>query len=72
VIAPGDIVVGDEDGVVAFSQPVAAELLEAVRSKQGVKQQCSRASARGAMTVRMVERLPIRLADKWPAFCTHE
>jgi RraA family protein len=34
VIAPGDIVVGDEDGVVAFPQAVAAALLEAVRTQE--------------------------------------
>ena len=34
VIAPGDIVVGDEDGVVAFPQAVAADLLEAVRIQE--------------------------------------
>ena len=34
VIVPGDIVVGDEDGVVAFPQVVAAALLEAVRVQE--------------------------------------
>jgi RraA family protein len=34
VIAPGDIIVGDEDGVVGFPQAVAAELLETVRTQQ--------------------------------------
>ncbi len=33
VIAPGDIVVGDEDGVVAFSQAIAPALLEAVKAQ---------------------------------------
>ncbi len=33
VIAPGDIVVGDDDGVVAFSQAVAPDLLEAVHAQ---------------------------------------
>jgi RraA family protein len=33
VIAPGDIVVGDEDGVVSFSQAVAPPLLEAVKAQ---------------------------------------
>src|SRR4051812_23559765 len=33
VIAPGDIVVGDEDGVVAFSQAVAPSLLDAVKAQ---------------------------------------
>ncbi len=33
VISPGDIVVGDEDGVVAFSQAIAPALLEAVQTQ---------------------------------------
>jgi RraA family protein len=33
VIAPGDIVVGDEDGVVSFPQAIAAELLEKVKAQ---------------------------------------
>jgi RraA family protein len=33
VITPGDIVVGDEDGVVAFPQAIAPSLLEAVRAQ---------------------------------------
>ncbi len=33
VIAPGDIVVGDEDGVVAFSPAIAPALLEAVQAQ---------------------------------------
>jgi RraA family protein len=33
VVAPGDIIVGDEDGVVAFSQAIAPSLLEAVKAQ---------------------------------------
>jgi hypothetical protein len=33
VIAPGDIVVGDEDGVVSFPSSMASTLLEAVRGQ---------------------------------------
>ncbi len=33
VIAPGDIVVGDEDGIVSFPQSIAAELLEKVKAQ---------------------------------------
>jgi RraA family protein len=33
VISPGDIVVGDEDGVVSFPTAIAATLLEAVRAQ---------------------------------------
>ena len=34
VITPGDIVVGDDDGIVAFPQAIAATLLQAVRSQE--------------------------------------
>ncbi|NEW90735.1 RraA family protein [Rhodopseudomonas sp. BR0M22] len=34
VVEPGDIVVGDEDGVVAFPQSIATELLQAVRAQE--------------------------------------
>jgi RraA family protein len=34
VVHPGDIVVGDEDGVVAFPQSLAADLLVAVRAQE--------------------------------------
>jgi RraA family protein len=34
VVTPGDIVIGDEDGVVAFPQAIAAELLSAVRAQE--------------------------------------
>jgi regulator of RNase E activity RraA len=33
VISPGDIVVGDEDGVVSFPAAIAPSLLEAVRAQ---------------------------------------
>ena len=33
VISPGDIVVGDEDGVVSFSQSSAPALLETVKAQ---------------------------------------
>jgi RraA family protein len=33
VVVPGDIIVGDEDGVVAFSQAIAPGLLEAVKAQ---------------------------------------
>src|SRR5215467_13178664 len=33
VISPGDIVVGDEDGVVSFSQAIASALLESVKAQ---------------------------------------
>ena len=34
VVHPGDVVVGDEDGVVAFSQAIADNLLRAVREQE--------------------------------------
>ncbi|TKT76234.1 RraA family protein [Aquamicrobium sp. LC103] len=34
VVQPGDVVVGDEDGVVAFPQAIAPALLEAVRQQE--------------------------------------
>jgi RraA family protein len=34
VIAPGDIVVGDEDGIVAFPQSIAEELLALVQAQE--------------------------------------
>lgn len=34
VVGPGDIVVGDEDGVVAFPRAAAADLLRAVRAQE--------------------------------------
>jgi RraA family protein len=34
VVNPGDIVVGDDDGVVAFPQAIAATLLQAVRTQE--------------------------------------
>src|SRR3954471_11733408 len=34
VVSPGDIVVGDDDGVVAFSQAIAADLLGLVREQE--------------------------------------
>jgi RraA family protein len=34
IVDPGDIVVGDEDGVVAFPQAIAADLLQAVRAQE--------------------------------------
>jgi regulator of RNase E activity RraA len=37
LIASGDIVVGDEDGVVAFPQAIAAALVEAERLQEMLK-----------------------------------
>jgi regulator of RNase E activity RraA len=34
IVEPGDIVVGDDDGVVAFPQAIAPDLLKAVRAQE--------------------------------------
>ncbi|WP_091738928.1 RraA family protein [Phenylobacterium immobile] len=34
VVSPGDVVIGDSDGVIAFSQEIAAELLEAANRQE--------------------------------------
>lgn len=34
IVEPGDVVVGDEDGVVAFPQAIAAVVLSAVRAQE--------------------------------------
>lgn len=47
VIAPGDIVVGDEDGVVAFPQSIAADLLKAVHAQEKKEDEILRSIADG-------------------------
>ena len=47
VIEPGDIVVGDEDGIVAFPQSIAQELLEAVRRQEAKEQEMLRSIREG-------------------------
>lgn len=47
VISPGDIVVGDEDGVVAFSREKAGHLAEAVRQQLEREDAIKRAIAEG-------------------------
>ena len=47
VIAPGDIVVGDEDGVVAFPQSVAAALLGAVQAQEKKEEEILRSIRAG-------------------------
>lgn len=47
VVNPGDIVVGDADGVVAFPQPVAAALLEATRAQSAKEDAILRGIAAG-------------------------
>jgi RraA family protein len=47
VIAPGDIIVGDEDGVVSFPQNIAAGLLEAVRAQVAREEETLKAIREG-------------------------
>lgn len=50
VVKPGDIVVGDADGVVAFPPTIARDLLNAVRKQEGWEQQILRQIADGSYT----------------------
>lgn len=47
VIAPGDIVVGDEDGVVSFPAAGAAALLQAVRTQVAREEETLKAIREG-------------------------
>ncbi|MBR0826616.1 RraA family protein [Bradyrhizobium manausense] len=47
VIAPGDIIVGDEDGVVSFPQSIAASLLESVRAQVAREEETLKAIREG-------------------------
>ena len=49
VISPGDIVVGDDDGVVSFPQSIAAELLKRCRRRSSAKPRPWTTSAPGAI-----------------------
>jgi regulator of RNase E activity RraA len=46
-ISPGDIVVGDEDGVVAFSSSIAEELILAVRAQMAREEEMLEAIREG-------------------------
>ena len=50
VVSPGDIVVGDDDGVVAFPQSVAAALLERVRAHEAKEVEIIRSIRAGTYT----------------------
>jgi len=47
VISPGDIVVGDEDGVVSFPAAMAANLLEGVRAQMAREEETLKAIREG-------------------------
>ena len=50
IVGPGDIVVGDDDGVVAFPQAVAADLLQAVRAQEAREDEILRSIREGTYT----------------------
>jgi regulator of RNase E activity RraA len=50
IVGPGDIVVGDDDGVVAFPRAVAAELLQRVRAQEAREAEILRSIRDGAYT----------------------
>lgn len=50
IVEPGDIVVGDEDGVVAFPQAIAANLLDAVRAQEAREEEILRSIRNGSYT----------------------
>jgi RraA family protein len=50
IVAPGDIVVGDDDGVVAFPQAIAADLLEAVHGQEAREADILRSIRDGSYT----------------------
>ncbi|NTJ36031.1 RraA family protein [Agrobacterium rhizogenes] len=50
IIGPGDIVVGDEDGVVAFPQAIAGDLLKAVHAQEKKEEDILRSIREGTYT----------------------
>lgn len=50
IVGPGDIVVGDDDGVVAFPQAIAADLLQAVRAQEAREEEILRSIRAGTYT----------------------
>jgi RraA family protein len=50
VVTPGDIVIGDEDGVVAFPQEIATELLSAVRAQEAKEAEILKSIREGRYT----------------------
>jgi regulator of RNase E activity RraA len=50
IVEPGDIVVGDEDGVVSFPRAVAAELLQHVRAQEAREEEILRSIRNGSYT----------------------
>lgn len=50
IVGPGDIVVGDDDGVVAFPQAIAADLLQSVRAQEAREEEILRSIRDGTYT----------------------
>lgn len=50
VIEPGDIIVGDEDGIVAFPQAIAADLLKAVHAQEKKEEEILQSIRAGTYT----------------------
>lgn len=50
IVGPGDIVVGDDDGVVAFPQAIAADLLKAVHAQEVREEEILRSIRDGSYT----------------------
>lgn len=50
IVEPGDIVVGDDDGVVAFPQAIAADLLKAVHAQEAREEAILRSIRDGTYT----------------------
>jgi regulator of RNase E activity RraA len=50
IVEPGDIVVGDDDGIVAFPQAIAADLLKAVRVQEAREEEILRSIRDGSYT----------------------
>lgn len=50
IVEPGDIVVGDNDGVVAFPQAIAADLLKAVHTQETREEEILRSIRDGSYT----------------------
>jgi len=50
IVEPGDIVVGDEDGVVAFPQSIAADLLNLVRAQENREAEILKSIREGTYT----------------------
>jgi regulator of RNase E activity RraA len=48
IVGPGDIVVGDDDGVVAFPQAIAADLLRAVQAQEAREEEILRSIRDGS------------------------